>query len=186
MRILVVNLLFWLFIGGLSSCNSGTDPHTLRLKLLADTQQRSNDLMLNDIGELINRIQADVESHGNSPHDIALLNEADTLLVRTKATAGRIRNMQVAVLSKLGRRNYFQDLESHVLVEKVLLQAGVPTSADSLYFHLQSFTAYAKQLDPQALKSSWLLPEDAGYLTPASRLLDGPTNFRDFYFKGTT
>ncbi|MBC6699497.1 hypothetical protein [Hymenobacter sp. BT190] len=183
MRIFCSLLLLLLVSSNLVSCSPEPDPRMLRLKLLADTQQRANDRALREAGATVKRIQANVERNRNAPRDLAVLAQARAILQRTQAVSERLRRMRAALLARLGGEYHPRELGSQQVVDDTLLPTNSPVSFDSLYAHLRAYTDYMQQLAPQTEQLPWLLPEDAVHPTIASRTPVSTADYRRFYFE---
>lgn len=182
MRIPCYLVLVLLLSGSLVSCVSEPDPRMLRLKLLADTQQRANDRALREAGDAVKGIQANVARNRNAPRDLAVLAQARAILQRTEAVSERLRRMRAALLARLGGEYDPRELGSQRAVDDTLLPTNSPVSVDSLYAHLRAYTDYMQKLMQQTEQLPWLLPEDAVHPTITSRTPGSAADYRRFYF----
>lgn len=181
-----LKFLFLLVFIALSSCQSGTDPQTLRFKMIADAQQQSNDRTLREANGMVKGIAANVEQNGNTRQDMAVLMQARDILAHTQAAVGRLQGMQAAMLGRVGSENQPHSLESREIVAEILARPNATTSIDSVHHQLRVFAAYMRPLLPHMPESLGLVPEDAAHRTLASRGANEPAVYGSFYFEETT
>ncbi|GAA4006821.1 hypothetical protein GCM10022408_18330 [Hymenobacter fastidiosus] len=162
-------------------CHSGPDPRLLRLKLLADTQQHSNDRALQEAERMVQGLKWSVARNHQPARDVAVLDEGREILRRTKALSERLRRMRAAMLESLGGEYAPYDLNSRPAVTAALLTPGTALYADSLYEELRSFTTFMQPLAPGVEVTLWQLP--GGMSDPI--LPSTPAGYRQFYFQDT-
>ncbi|TGE20037.1 hypothetical protein [Hymenobacter elongatus] len=141
-----IHFLLLIVLTLLASCHSGSHPRTLRLKLLADTQQRANDRLLRQAEGIVRAIEGEAVKNRNQARDLEVLAQARVILARTHAVSARIRAMRTALLDQSNAATEPDNLADPQSVRDVLLAAAGPASADSLYGHLRCFIAYTQPL----------------------------------------
>ncbi|OWP62398.1 hypothetical protein CDA63_14515 [Hymenobacter amundsenii] len=167
----------------ITACQPTSNSHALRLQLLADTQQRTNDNMLKQGENMLLGIKAAVERDRNQPKDIVVLEQAEKILKQTKVLTSNLRNARAELGKQLSATG--QGLSDHVPVANVLLSSATATSADSLYQQSIRFGRFIRPLiAPPAEKQRLSGPNAAS--TPFGQLFTTAETYRKFYFEDAT
>ncbi|GAA3948365.1 hypothetical protein [Hymenobacter algoricola] len=173
-------------LGSLASCHSGPDPRALRLRLLADTQQRANDRLLREAGGLVRAIEAEAAKNRNQARDLEVLAQARAIMARTQAVSAQVRAMRTALLDQANVEAEPGKLADQGAVRDVIMAGTGASSADSLYRHLGRFIDYTQPFaadfsDPLGWLPPTVREPGTTRLLPASRVA-----YREFLFAEAT
>ena len=179
----VLRPLFAACLALIAACQPTSNSQALRLQLLADTQQRTNDGMLKQGQRMLMGMKSLIEKDRNQPKDIVVLERAEEILKQTKALTSRLREAQAGLQKQLPATG--QGLSDHGPVASVLLSSATTTSADSLYQQLIRFDRFIRPFIAPPAEKQQLSGRNA-VLTPFGQLFTTVETYRKFYFEDAT